>query len=72
MLEIAFEYLRVPNYQMILQSACSLNALGKVTGLVVDSGFGMTQVVPICDNYLINKASCHSDFFSGITLNENI
>ena len=43
-----------------------------MTGLVVDSGFGLTQILPICENFLIKKGCISSNFYSGMTLNENI
>ena len=55
MAEIFFENFDVPALFIGQQAALGLYAFGKTTGLVVDSGDGVTQVVPIYEGYAIEK-----------------
>lgn len=55
MAEIFFENYNVPALFIGQQAALGLSAFGKTTGLVVDSGDGVTQVVPIYEGYAIEK-----------------
>ena len=52
MLEILFEAMEVPAAQIKMQALCSLYAAGKVSGLVLDSGDGVTHAVPIFDGFI--------------------
>ncbi len=47
MTEIMFEKFEVPAYYLALQPVLSLHATGRNTGIVLDLGDGLTQVVPI-------------------------
>lgn len=55
-MEIMFEDFRVPAFYISMQAVLSLYASGKTTGLVVDSGEGMTSVVPVFEAYSLNHA----------------
>ena len=56
MAEILFESFGVPALYVATQAILALYAAGKVTGLVVDSGDGVTHVVPIQEGFLIRHA----------------
>ncbi len=47
MTEIMFEQFDVPALFLAVQSVLSLYSSGKTTGLVLDSGDGVTHTVPI-------------------------
>jgi len=49
MAEIMFEYFGVPNVYFAMQEAMTLISAGRVTGLVVNIGHGVTHTVPIVD-----------------------
>ena len=48
-----FETFSVPGIQMAPQALLVLYAQGLVTGVVVDSGDGVTHIMPIYENYLL-------------------
>lgn len=48
-----FELFNVPSTAMAPKSIISLYGNAKTTGLVVDSGFDSTQVVPICNGFQV-------------------
>eukprot|EP01059_Diplonema_ambulator_P024241 TRINITY_DN4011_c0_g1_i1.p1 TRINITY_DN4011_c0_g1~~TRINITY_DN4011_c0_g1_i1.p1 ORF type:complete len:386 (+),score=107.71 TRINITY_DN4011_c0_g1_i1:33-1190(+) len=52
MIEIMFEALEVPALQIKMQALCSLYASGKTTGVVLDSGDGVTHAVPIFEGFV--------------------
>ena len=52
--QIFFETFNVPGFYFSIDSLFSLYGSGKTTGMVIDSGFGVTTAVPIIDGY------CHS------------
>jgi actin-related protein len=54
--ELMFETFNVPAFYTLLQPAASLYATGKTSGLVVESGAGLTSVVPIVDGYALPHA----------------
>lgn len=56
MAEIFFEEFSVPGLYAAQQPNLSLYAFGKTTGLVVESGDGVTQCVPIYEGYTIENA----------------
>lgn len=53
MLEIFYETFGFPGLQIVPQALLVLYAQGLVTGLVVDSGDGVTHIMPIAENYLL-------------------
>ncbi len=51
MTQVVFDTLRVPRMYVAMRAACSLFASGRTTGVVVDSRYDVTYVVPIQDGY---------------------
>ncbi len=56
MAEIAFETFNFKGFFIAVQAVLSLYASGKTTGLVVDSGDGVTHVVPVFEGYALPHA----------------
>lgn len=56
MTEIMFEQFNVQNFYVAIQAVMSLYAAGRSTGLVVDSGDGVTHTVPVFEGYSIPSA----------------
>ncbi|KAK8844483.1 Actin- protein 2 [Tritrichomonas musculus] len=52
--EVFFETFNFPAVQMAPQALLVLYAQGLVTGVVVDSGDGVTHIMPIYENYLLS------------------
>lgn len=71
MAEIMFEKFNVPALHIGNQAALSLYCYGKFTGIVCDSGDGITQFVPIFDGYPIPNAIELMDF-AGKLLSESL
>ena len=61
MIEVFFESFRVPAFYVFTQAVLALYASGRTTGLVVDSGDGVTHVVVIYDGYSIKHATQRMD-----------
>lgn len=53
--EIMFEHLTVPALFVSIQAVLALYACGKTTGVVLDSGDGVTHSVPVYEGYALNK-----------------
>ncbi|MCK5184150.1 MAG: actin, cytoplasmic 2, partial [Candidatus Heimdallarchaeota archaeon] len=56
MAEIMFETFDVPAMYVSMQAVLSLYASGRTTGLVVDSGDGVTHIVPIYEGFALTHA----------------
>jgi len=54
--QIMFEEFNVPSLYLGIQAVMSLYASGRTTGLVIDSGEGVTHAVPIYEGYAIPHA----------------
>ena len=61
MTEIMFENFKVPSMYISIQAILSLYASGRTTGLVLDSGDGVTHAVPIFEGYCVPKAIMRLD-----------
>jgi actin beta/gamma 1 len=53
MTQIMFETFNVPGFYVAIQAVLSLYSAGKFTGIVFDSGDGVTHLVPIFDGYAL-------------------
>lgn len=56
MVEIMFEAFEIPATYVAIQAVLSLYASGRTTGIVMDSGEGVTHVVPIYEGYALPHA----------------
>jgi actin-related protein len=56
MTEIFFETFQVPAFYVSVQAVLSLYASGRTTGLVYDSGDGVTHTVPVFDGFSLKHA----------------
>ncbi|KAA8523346.1 hypothetical protein F0562_009769 [Nyssa sinensis] len=56
MVEIMFEAFEIPATYIAIQAVLSLYASGRTTGIVMDSGEGVTHVVPIYEGYSLPHA----------------
>jgi actin-related protein len=54
MTRVMFETFRVPALYVAVQAVLSLYASGRTTGVVMDSGDGVTHVVPVYEGYTIS------------------
>jgi actin-related protein len=61
MAQIMFETFNVPGFYISIQAVLSLYSAGKVTGLVLDSGDGVTHAVPIFEGYCLPHAIMRLD-----------
>eukprot|EP01105_Mastigella_eilhardi_P024231 TRINITY_DN6288_c2_g1_i3.p1 TRINITY_DN6288_c2_g1~~TRINITY_DN6288_c2_g1_i3.p1 ORF type:complete len:287 (+),score=70.19 TRINITY_DN6288_c2_g1_i3:343-1203(+) len=59
--ELFFETFNVPAFFVALQSILSMYASGRTTGIVLDSGDGVTHAVPIVEGFAIPHAVLRSD-----------
>ncbi|KAH7903366.1 actin 1 [Hygrophoropsis aurantiaca] len=66
-----FETFNVPAFYIALQAVLSLCAFGRTTGIVVDSGDGVTHAVPIHDGFALPDAITRLDF-AGCDLTEQL
>ncbi|KAJ4904079.1 Actin-11 [Raphanus sativus] len=61
MTEIMFEIFDVPKLYVAIQAVLSLHATGRTTGIVVDSGDGVSQIVPIHEGFALSQAILRLD-----------
>ena len=54
--QIMFETFSVPALYLSMQATLSLYATGRKTGIVIDSGTGTTNTVPIYEGYALPHA----------------
>ena len=69
MAEIMFEKFQVPGLYIENQALLALSTTGKYNGMVIDSGEGITNCVPIMDSFEISEA-CISLDVAGVDLND--
>ena len=62
MTQIMFETFNTPALYIAIQATLSLYASGRTTGTVVDSGDGVTYIVPIYEGYSLPHAISRMDF----------
>lgn len=61
MMEILFETFSVPASYVAIQAVLSLYSSGRTTGIVLDSGDGVTHAVPIYEGYALPHATLRLD-----------
>lgn len=59
--EIFFETFNVPAFYISIQAVLSLYATGRTTGIVLDSGDGVTHAVPIYEGFALPMSIIRSD-----------
>ena len=61
MAEIFFEHFKVKSLAVINTAALSMYSTGKVSGLIAESGEGITYTVPIFEGYALPHAMIKLD-----------
>ncbi|XP_046330789.2 actin-1-like [Haliotis rufescens] len=62
MAQMMFETFNVPSIYVGVQAALSLHASGRTTGLVLDSGAGVTHAVPISEGKIVTPGIIRLDY----------
>lgn len=57
-----FETFNVPSLYLAIQSVLALYSTGRTTGLVLDSGDGLTSTVPVYEGYAVPLAIERNEF----------
>lgn len=70
-IQLAFEEYSVPAFFTVKKSILSLFASGRTTGLVLESGANITQIVPVSEGYVLYK-SLMTSHVGGDTITKNI
>ncbi|NWX24627.1 ACL7B protein, partial [Aegotheles bennettii] len=60
--EMMFEGFHMPAVHIAYQSRLSMYSYGKTSALVVESGHGVSHVVPICEGYVIRSITGKVDY----------
>ena len=61
MTQIMFETFNTPAMYVAIQAVMSLYASGRYSGIIIDSGFGLTSITPVFENTLFPRATILSD-----------
>uniref|UniRef100_A0A914H7K0 Actin n=1 Tax=Globodera rostochiensis TaxID=31243 RepID=A0A914H7K0_GLORO len=71
MVEVMFEKFKTPATYVAIQTVLALYAFGRTTGIVLDSGHGVTCATPIYEGYAVPNAIQRLDF-AGCDLTEHL
>ncbi|XP_072024163.1 actin, cytoplasmic-like isoform X2 [Amphiura filiformis] len=71
MAQIMFESFKTPAMYVAIQAVLSLYASGRLTGIVIDSGYGVSHTAPVYEGYLRADAIHRLDF-GGRDLTDNL
>lgn len=71
MTEIMFEKFQVKGMYVAIQAILSLYTMGRTTGVVIDSGDGVTHTVPVYEGFSIPHA-IHKNFIAGRAITDHM